>query len=408
MQFTDRQIKNLKPKEKRFDLRESNGDGFGIRVFPTGIKSWIFFYFFEGRKRRMTLGNYPEVPLSEARQRHREALSLLNQQIDPGLAKKQSSDESRAAPTVTALANEYLDIWAKPRKRSAKEDERILKKDILPIWGNLKAKSITRRDVVLLLDKILDRGAPIAANRTLAVIRRMFNFGVERDILSISPCFSVKAPGKERQRDRMLSGDEIRRFWIGLESAPMSEFTKLALKFQLITAQRKGEIIGSEWSEFDLTTRCWSLPSEKIKNGNAHRVPLSSLALSVLDELKTLANGSPWLFPSPTGKSHMSGMAIDHAVRRSRECFPEVVPFTPHDLRRTAASHMSALGTSRTVLKKILNHTDNNVTAIYDRHTYEKEKKQALDAWGLTLESIILNTPNTTVVNLDTWKENNA
>lgn len=98
-----RQIKNLKPNDKRFDLRESNGDGFGIRVFPTGIKSWIFFYFFEGRKRRMTLGSYPERSLAEARQKHREALSLLNQQIDPGLARKQSSDELKPQSTDTLI-----------------------------------------------------------------------------------------------------------------------------------------------------------------------------------------------------------------------------------------------------------------------------------------------------------------
>ena len=402
MQFTDKLIKALKPKETRYDLREANGDGFAIRISPSQIKSWVFFYHFEGKKRRMTLGNYPDLSLADARAQHRQALTLLSRGIDPGQAQRQNELEARMAPTVNVLANEYIEIWAKPRKRSWKEDLRILNKDVLPVWGKYKAKDITRRDIVLLLDKILERGAPISANRTLAVIRRMFNFAIERDILSISPCHSIKAVAKENRRERVLSEDEILKFWLGLDNASMTEPTKIALKLQLITAQRKGEIISAEWEEFDLTNGWWNIPASKSKNGNSHRVPLSNLALALLNDLKSQSNiCSQWLFPSPTGKAHISPTSVDHALRKNLYNLPENERFTPHDLRRTAASHITAMGISRLILSKLLNHVDSHVTAIYDRHTYDREKRQSLDLWDTKIQRILsMQNNNTNVIDI--------
>src|SRR5206468_7260090 len=161
-------------------------------------------------------------------------LADLEQGIDPGAAVVRQHRADRAAPTVGDLANEYLERWAKPRKRSWKEDERILDKDVLPLWRWSKAKDITRGDVIALLDRIVDRGAPIAANRTLAVVRRMFNFALSRDLVSANPCAQVKPPGKEHQRDRVLSADELRILWNGLADASISTATRIALKLILV------------------------------------------------------------------------------------------------------------------------------------------------------------------------------
>lgn len=397
MQFTEKFIQALKPKAQRYDIREQSGDGFAIRVSSSGEKSWVFIYSFEGRKRRMTLGSYPNLTLAEARKKHREALRVLEKEIDPGFEKQKKKTEAALSVTVNDLIAEYIEKWAKPRKRSWQADERSLNKDVKPFWGKRKAKDITRRDVILLLDKVKERGAPIAANRTLACVRRMFNFAVERDILFASPCVAVKAVAKENRRDRTLSGDEIKNLWDALDSSDklengklavqMSQASKLALKFQLVTAQRKGEVIGAEWSELDMAAGWWTIPAEKAKNGNAHRVPLSELALTLLEEIKKLGNNSRWLFPSEKTGSHITGAAIDHAIRRCT--FPDIKPFTPHDLRRTAASHMTSMGISRLVVSKLLNHVENSVTAIYDRHGYDTEKRSALDKWGMQLRKII-------------------
>lgn len=250
----------------------------------------------------------------------------------------------------------------------------------------------------MLLEDIVKRGAPIAANRAFACIRRMFNFAVERDITTSTPCITIKAPSKENQCDRCLTADEIKSFWRAMEIAPMSAATKIALKLQLVTAQRKGEILGAEWSEINLDTRWWVIPDTKAKNGVHHRVALSELAIELLKELKKLNSKSRWLFPSDTGKSHIRGESIGKAVRRSDvEVFhkAKIDYFTPHDLRRTAATHMTEMGISRLVVSKVLNHVDSTITAIYDRHSYDAEKRNALEAWGERLSQLIDSSKNT-------------
>lgn len=398
MKLTDRQVKNLKPKADRYEAWE--GRGFGIRVFPSGKKSWVYMYRFNGKSKRITFGSYPKMSVAKAHAAFGKALADLEKGIDPGAALVNLNREDRLSPTVAGLTAEYLEKWAKPRKRSWKEDERMLIKDVIPLLGKQKAKNVSRRDIVVLLDKVLERGSPIAANRTLAVVRRMFNFAVERDIISTTPCYGIKAPTKENRRDRVLSEKEIRLFWQGLDSAKMSELTRLALKLQLVTAQRKGEIVSSEWEEFDLKNGWWTISAHKTKNGNAHRLPLSKLALKILQQIKKESNNSKWLFPSPNNGVHITPESIDHAIRRSDDAFKKIKHFTPHDLRRTTASLMTALGVSRLVVSKLLNHVENSVTAIYDRHSYDKEKKQAMEKWGIKLKEMISeNTGVTTLSN---------
>lgn len=406
-QFTDRFVKSLMPKInqiKHYDVREGSGEGFTITVFPSGEKSFIYIYHFGGRRRRMTLGKYPHMSLADAKKEHRNALKILESNKDPAIERKHAKQEERSSDTVQTLIDEYIEEWAKPRKRSWKEDERILIKDVKPHWGKRKAKDITKRDVILLLETIIKRGAPIGANRTLACVRRMFNFGVERDLLPTSPCVAVKAPSKENRRERSLSADEIGYFWNGLDqleksendqlTLKMSAATKLALKLQLVTAQRKGEIVSAEW--FEITANVWTIPSEKAKNGKSHRVPLSKLALELLKEIKKLSGDSRWLFPAPlTLKKdiHMTGEAIDHALRRSKKAFPKIEDFSPHTLRATAATHMASMRISGETISRILNHAKKGVTEQhYNQYDYDDEKRHALDAWSRKLSEIINST----------------
>lgn len=386
MKLTDRQVKNLKPKAQRYEVWE--GGGFGLRIFPTGSKSWIFMYRFNGKVKRATFGNYPKLSVAEAHAAYGKALADLEKGIDVGEKLVAHNRENRDALTVNELIDEYLERWASA-KRSGREDKRMLLKDVSPILGHRKAKDIKKKDILNLLDGILQRDAPIAANRTLAVLRRMFNFGIERDIIENTPCAAVKAPAKENRRDRLLSESEIKVFWEGLNGANMFEISKLALKLQLVTAQRKSELISSEWGEFDLKNGWWTIPSTKAKNGCSHLVPLSDLALELLFTLKEITGHSKWLFPSPKGDVHVAPESIDHALRKNLDKLSNEKPYTPHDLRRTAASYMTALGIPRLTVSKLLNHTDNTVTAIYDRHDYQKEKKEAAMLWSKKLRDLI-------------------
>jgi integrase len=383
MKFTTTAIKKLKAKEIRYEVFEDGRPGFGIRVAPSGRKSWLWLYRYQGRSRRMTLGTFPQLGLHEAHLKHAEAKRLLSMGIDAGASELARKESERRASTVAVLADEYLTRHAMPNKKSWKEDRRILNKDVLPAWGKRKAKDITRRNVIALLDGIRDRGAPIAANRALALVKRLFRFAVERDILDTSPVVAIRA-AKESPRDRMLTESELTTLVQGLEAAKGAPLAKLALKFQLLTAQRKGEVMAAEWVHMEGDS--WTLPATHTKNGKAHVIPLSPQALKVLEAIKALSSNSPFLF---SGKGTNGRMTI-HTLDRLLRCnnYFGLPRFTPHDLRRTAASHMTALGIPRLVVAKILNHSDTAVTAIYDRHSYTEEKRNALEIWARKVEAL--------------------
>lgn len=413
MRFTDRWISALKPKSQRYEVWEPGRTGLGVRVSPHGRKSWVYMYRHDGRPRRMTLGSYPAMGLADARLEHAKARKKLERGIDPGTELVGERRADRAAQTVDDLADEYLMKWARPHKRSAAEDERILRKDVLPHWGRQKARDITRRDVITLLDRIVERGSPIAANRTLAVVRRMFNFAVARDILDATPVAMVRAPSPERQRERVLSAAEIKTLWNGLDGAPISEAVRLAVRLQLVTAQRKGEVVGAALGEFDLSEAVWTIPAERAKNGRIHRVPLSPLAVRLVEraievgrvkqrsEKADKGGGPEWLLPSPRPGRPISPEAVNHGLYKS---LPKLglEDMTPHDLRRSAASYMTALGFTRLVVGKILNHADQGVTAVYDRYAYAKEMRRALDAWAQELEGMLEDKAAANVVALPT------
>jgi integrase len=410
MRFTDKGVAALKVEAERYEVWEDGKTGLGVRISPKGRKTWVYMYRFDGKPRRMTIGTYPVLTLANARVKHANAKADLERDIDPGAKETERKRAERAAETVAELVEIYLEKWARPRKRSAAEDERTLRKEVLPLWRGRKAKDIKRRDVIALLDDIVNRGSPIQANRTIAVIRRMFNFAVSRDLLDTTPVAMVKAPAKENQRDRVLTADEIRTLWAGLATAPMSEGTKLVLKLQLVTAQRKGEIVGAALKEFDFEENVWTIPAERSKNGQAHRVPLSPLALNLIHKAQELANTnslfpSPWLFPSPKVDGPIGRTAANHALFKT---LPRLglENISPHDLRRTAASNMTSLGITRLVVSKILNHVETGVTAVYDRHSYDAEKRHALEAWAARLEELVSGKPTSSnVVSLATAGE---
>lgn len=284
------------------------------------------------------------------------------------------------------LAKEYSERHAK-KKRSGREDVRLLngsphkkktgKRPHVPLvtrWGSRRLTEIKRRDVRDLLEEIAER-APIMANRTLALVRKMFNFAIEREWIESNPCHMVKRPAPERPRQRVLSEEEIRHVWNAL--APEHPITAALFKLRLLTAQRGGEVHGTAWSEIDLVSRWWMIPPERSKNGLAHRVPLSPQAVRILKGLRSEAEkDATWVFPS----TRKTGPHINHAQKAIERIVERSgVEFRRHDLRRTSASLMVGGGVPRLVVSKILNHVESGVTAVYDRHSYDAEKREALE-----------------------------
>lgn len=405
MRFTDRVIKSIKPKEKRFEVFEDGLKGFGLRVGTTGKKTWIVLYRQGDLKlRRLTLGEYPAMSLAQAHVAHSKALALIEQNIDPRDLEKAAAEVERRAPTVRILIDEFIERGLQAKgNRTWREYQRNLEKDVSPVWGKRKVKDIKKRDVVLLLEKVAERGARNQCNQLFKIIRRMFNFAIERDLLEYSPCTGVKLPFPEVRNDRFLNDEEIRALWAALErdDAPISEPMTRALKLVLVTMQRPGEVIGAHSSEFD--GEWWTIPAERSKNKKEHRVYLTPLARSLFQ-----AEGAKgFLFPNPRcGFSlkepfPMETNALSKAARRllapvklKNETKPQVLTidkFTPHDLRRTGATHLAELGFSDEIIVAVLNHTRPGVTSIYNRYRYDKEKRQALEAWARKLDAILAN-----------------
>jgi integrase len=427
--FTDKFVGNLKPENKTIDVRESNG--FGIRVLPSGVKTWFFIYRIDGKRRFMNLGHYPAVSLSDARRKYRKAFNLYEQGKDPAAVEDQAREERRKAPTVEELCSGYIERHARRFKKSWAKDEQILNRDVVPAWGKRKAADIAKRDVILLLEGIVNRGAPGMANNTFQIIRKMFNYAVEKDILQHTPCSGVKLPSPKLARERTLSEDEIKTLWKSLDRTDlnMGLDSKRALRLILVTAQRPGEVIGMHTSEID--GEWWTIPSERAKNGKTHRVYLAGLAREIIgeaiDQVKKLrkipaeAEYRGFIFPCPHKDKDkpLGDTALAVAVGRNL-AYPltdmkgkplygadgelatenrlEVDKFTPHDLRRTAATFMAAAGEMDEVIDAVLNHAKQGVIKVYNQYRYDREKQIALEAWERKLKSIVTGKPSGKVV----------
>lgn len=378
--FTVRKIDSLRAPDKgQVDYWDAGLPGFGIRVSQGGRKSWIVMYRVGGRKRRLTLGRYPPMSLAEARKDARAVLVVAQKGGDPAHEKK----VARRAESFSQLAELYIEGHAKPNKKSWRLDQKALYRDAVPRLGTFRAKDITRRDIRDMLQDIVDRGAPIQANRTFEIVRRLFNWAVAEDYLTVSPCQGLSKPAKENRRDRVLKEGEIRAVWQAMEAE--QPLVAAMFKLRLVTAQRGGEVASMTWEDLDPATGWWTIPAERSKNGLSHRVPLSAQAHAILEEVQGQETDCQWLFPSPKPGRHMEHLV--QATKRIRE--RAGVEFVPHDLRRTAASYMTSMGIPRLTVKKILNHVERDVTATYDRHSYDQEKRHALDAWGQRLDEIL-------------------
>jgi integrase len=434
--FDDPTIRNLELAKTDYVCMAKDEPGFGIRVLPSGTMTFFYQYKVDSQRRTMTLGNYVstskkggEQSLKAARELYQAELAKVKalrrgsaDGVDP-VAKIKSDKEKRIseeaarsqAMTVAKLIEEYIEKHAKPSKRSWYEDERILNKDALVIWGKRKAADIKKRDVVLLLESIIERGSPGSANNNFKIIRKMFRFAVQRDIIEHSPCDGVVMPAPLNRGNRVLSESEIKTLWNNLDTCQASSSIRRAIRLILVTGQRPGEVIGMHTDEID--GNWWTIPAERSKNKRAHRVYLAGTALDLIGELKVFdpktetMKPKGFLFPCTNLKKiqAMARLSISQVVNRNlavpvlvndKPVFDAdgkpvtenklgVADFTPHDLRRTAATLMSQIGFMDEIIDAVLNHTKQGIIRTYNLNRYDKEKQQALEAWERKLLSIV-------------------
>ena len=276
-----------------------------------------------------------------------------------------------------------------PRVRTAYEVERILRKEILPCVKGKLITEVTRPDILRMVDSIVDRGAPIAANETLSIAKRWLGWCVARGYIGASPIANVPAPSAKKSRDRVLTDEELRDVWeaAGALGYPHGPFLRLLI----LTAQRRGEVAGMRWGDVDLERAIWTLPAEQTKSGRRHDVPLSAAALDILKALPRFEG--PYVFTSGDGTKPINSfsklaVALDAAITKLRNEAGETEPMashTLHDFRRSAATAMARAGVAVHVLSAVLNHSagsSQGVLAVYNRHRYVEERRAALEDWG--------------------------
>ena len=382
MRLTERTIKPIAPPLEGYSITwDDEFKGLGLRTTANGVKAFVYnFRNARGQQRRITLGKWPTITATSARLRARDFATKVHLGEDP-LEQKQTQ---QTALTTKRLVDLFAGGYV-PSKKRGWELELYLRRDFLPFVGpNTVAEDLRRGDIIALLDEKATK-APIAANRLLEAVRRLYTWGIEKDLLETTPCVKLKRPGVERSRDRVLSDDEIRTFWHRLDSTKrMSEGVRVALRLILVTATRPGEVCGLEWTELDLKRGWWEIPREKTKGDRLHRVPITGLAIELIENQPKVGR---WVFPSHKERP-LRVLALSHALRHNREHFG-LPRFTPHDLRRTCASHLAAVGVERFIISRVLNHTDREVTGVYDRYGYDKQKRRALERWDRKLKAII-------------------
>lgn len=365
---------------RRMEIWDERVPGFGVRISPSGTKTFVLMYYVAGKKRRMTLGRYPILSLVDAR---RKALAALNQVAhgsDPQGERRADHSPYQFAAVVEDFVRAHC--ARHNRESHARETERILRSRFVTEWQSRDIRDIARADVLRVLDAAVDAGTPSAANHALAAIRKLFNWCIERGIVETSPCLHISRPAPHNSRDRVLSEDEIAEVWTASQSlsAPFSHIVQLLL----LTAQRRGEVAGMCWDEIDWRERSWTIPPERTKNNRVQTLPLSRLAIEVLQSVPKLHER--FVFPArgndaatPSGFSKM---------KRRLDSLSRTSSWTLHDLRRTAATHMARAGVAPHIIERILNHSTGllgGVAGIYNRFQYLPEMRDALEQWSETI-----------------------
>ena len=378
------------PKAKgQVDHFDGSCPGLALRVSYGGRKCWTYFYRADGRLRRMTLGLYPGskvltisptigLSLVQAREAWIRARQEGSAKRDPALAR----EREKPADDFATVAAEFLKR-DQAKNKSRGEAERIINRELLPVWGHRPVNTLKRRDVLDMMDSIADRGAHVMANRVQSLVHRFFKWCVGRGIVEINPAADLPRASAETSRDRVLTDDELVAVWNGAEQ--MGTPSGRAAQLLALTGARREEVSALRWVEIEGNTI--TLSGARTKNGEPHDIPLSSAAMKLIKRLPRIA-GSEYVF-TVDGKLPISGWS--RAKARLDELV-QIEPWRLHDLRRTLATGCQKMGVNLQVVEAILGHTAGSrggIVGVYQRHNYADEKRTALEAWGAHVMGLV-------------------
>jgi integrase len=438
--LTVRGINALKPADpgKRYVLWDTEVSNFGLRVTDAGKISFIVMRRVDGKLLRRVVAEhrvgaeYTDGLLSKARADAREALNEMRQGIDPKQKRARAREEElaaqeranrdkveRKANSFGVVAEDFIKRHVMPKLKSGKDVASSIRRELIPAWGDRPISDISRRDVVKLLENVVDDGRPYTAHHLIAYLSKLFNWAIVRDVYGLNASPITRGIGKDiigakKPRQRVLSDAELREIWRATEETPypFGPFVRVLL----VTGQRLREVANAQWSEFDLDSALWTIPAERMKGDAAHEVPLSPLAIEILRSLpkdeKKPRDPNAYVFSTMGGKTPISGfskakIALDRLLAETRAKAtadgetPATLPgWVFHDLRRTMRTNLSGLPVPDLVAELVIAHAKPGLHKVYDQHAYRDEKKRALDLWAAKLLSIVEGTGGGNVVRL--------
>jgi integrase len=393
VELEPRSIAKLPPQEIVYEIADARVVGLRVVVQASGFKSWAVRYVRpDGRTCKLTLGPFPRINLKQARKLASAALLEVHTGKDPAAEKIEARRRAKT-DSVQAAYDQYEKAhFSKLKASTSKEAKRLFKTRILPKWRNRPIVSITKRDVLALLDAIIAEGAPTTANRVFSALSGFFNWAIRRDIIAVSPCFGVVKPTPEKSRERVLTDLEIKWFWKACDEIAFP-FGSL-FKILLLTGARRSEVAGMTRDELDQVAHLWSLPGERTKNGKPHAIFIADEFDGLLDKVKTNYEFIFGYDKPPSGFSKAK-KALDKAIAKlATEDFEQApAPWRLHDLRRTMRTGLARLGIVTEVAERCINHISGpsfgGVAGTYNRFGYPVEMEVAFKAWSAHVAKIV-------------------
>ena len=390
--LTSKQLQSLKVKDKEYIIADR--DGLGIRIRTSGHLSWVFRYRYNNKPQKIILGAYnqnrPEsgIPLKKARTIASKYRSLLEEDIDPKVWLEELQSKKRKNKNVSEVIDEFITRILIVNRKRPEQPIRVLNKDVVPVIGNLSISGISRQDIMKVADKLVNRGAKVAANRTVTLLKQFFDYAESREYIKFNPALGIKlihVGGKETSRDRVLDHKEIKTLLSSIPQWNTHESNKLAVRFLLSCGQRVGAVFCAKWEDIDFDNKIWVIPASSdhyyTKSNEERRLPLSSLMLNILKQQLQFSGDSEFVWPAVNNPFKVMIKDTLSSVIKRNNC-AGLEHWTSHDLRRTMITHMAEMSIPFHVSEKIVGHKMGGIMAVYNRYSYMDEQLDALEQWA--------------------------
>jgi len=388
---TDLEIKNLKGEDKIYWVKDSAANGLFLQVTPLGGKTWQYRYSVNGKQERIKLGKYPSVSLNQAR----SARAIYEEEyVVKGISKvdveaKKREDNAKQI-LFSDFSRQYAELRIINRIKNEKSMLSYIDKDILPFLGNKTVQEIKYADISKVVLRKVNEGYPSAALQIYSLLKRIFDFAYDHDLIDKSPVkksllSDVKRP---KLKQRALKPTEITEFYTALFQNNLARATKLGLLLSILVLVRKSELTNAQWKDINFDTGVWRIPQPKGFDNFSYSsepfdVYMSSQVKTILLELKRLAGNSAYILPGRLPDKPISRTVFNMAINSIlTKMPPEFGHFTVHDLRRTAATELNGLGYNSDVVEKCLNHKMTGIRGIYNRSLYETQRREMMQEWS--------------------------